>query len=104
MRLWSIHPSYLDSIGLVALWCENLAAKKVLEGKTKGYIHHPQWVRFRITKYPVAAINATFAFAPPRNPPPLAKAKEPFICTIIKIMFHITAVRFILTYLLQVII
>ena len=57
MRLWSIHPSYLDSIGLVALWCENLAAKKVLEGKTKGYIHHPQWVRFRITKYPVAAIN-----------------------------------------------
>jgi hypothetical protein len=36
MRLWSIHPSYLDSIGWVALWCESLAAKKVLEGKTKG--------------------------------------------------------------------
>ncbi|MFA5814315.1 MAG: pyrimidine dimer DNA glycosylase/endonuclease V [Bacteroidales bacterium] len=57
MRLWSIHPSYLDSIGLVTLWRESLLAKKVPEGKTKRYIHHPQLVRFRITKYPVATIN-----------------------------------------------
>ena len=46
-----------------------------------------------------AALNQ-IAFAPPRNPPPLAKAKEPFICTIIKIIFCIIAVRFNLTDLL----
>lgn len=27
MRLWSLHPRYLDSKGLVALWCEALLAK-----------------------------------------------------------------------------
>jgi hypothetical protein len=37
MRLWSIHPKYLDAKGLVALWRETLLAKHVLEGKTKGY-------------------------------------------------------------------
>ena len=47
MRLWSIHPKYLDSKGLVALWREALLAQKVLEGKTKGYTHHPQLERFR---------------------------------------------------------
>ncbi|HPH78511.1 MAG TPA: pyrimidine dimer DNA glycosylase/endonuclease V, partial [bacterium] len=26
MRLWSIHPKYLDSKGLVALWRESLLA------------------------------------------------------------------------------
>jgi hypothetical protein len=58
MRLWSIHPSYLDSIGLVALWREALLAKKVLSQKTKGYKHHPQLDRFKQQKNPVAAINA----------------------------------------------
>ncbi|MFR6354685.1 pyrimidine dimer DNA glycosylase/endonuclease V, partial [Akkermansia sp.] len=28
MRLWSLHPSYLDSAGLVALWREGLLARK----------------------------------------------------------------------------
>jgi len=40
MRLWSIHPKYLDLIGLVALWREGLLAKKVLEGKTKRHKNH----------------------------------------------------------------
>jgi|GEM_PF-3323161 len=31
MRIWSIHPCYLDSKGLVALWRETLLAKNVLE-------------------------------------------------------------------------
>ena len=44
MRLWSLHPSYLDAVGLVALWREGLLARKVLQGQTKGYIHHPQLV------------------------------------------------------------
>lgn len=57
MRLWSIHPKYLDSTGLVACWREALLAKKVLEGKTKGYRHHPQLIRFRESGLPQAAIR-----------------------------------------------
>jgi hypothetical protein len=50
MRLWSIHPKYLDAKGLVALWRETLLAKHVLEGKTKGYKNHPQLNRFKRSK------------------------------------------------------
>ena len=57
MRLWSIHPKYLDTMGLVALWRESLLAQKVLQGKTKGYRHHPQLDRFKDTENPVAAIG-----------------------------------------------
>ncbi len=57
MRLWSIHPKYLDTKGLVALWRESLLAQKVLQGKTKGYRHHPQLDRFKNTENPVASIG-----------------------------------------------
>ena len=56
MRLWTIHPKYLDAKGLVALWREALLALKVLEGKTKGYRHHPQLLRFRSKPNPIAYI------------------------------------------------
>ena len=56
MRIWSLHPKYLDAKGLVALWRETLLAKKVLENKTKGYKNHPQLLRFKAS-YPVNAIN-----------------------------------------------
>ncbi|MCO6427716.1 pyrimidine dimer DNA glycosylase/endonuclease V [Nitrosomonas communis] len=56
MRLWSIHPKYLDAKGLVALWREGLLAQNVLLGKTKGYKNHPQLIRFKITDNPSAAI------------------------------------------------
>ena len=58
MRLWSLHPRYLDTKGLVALWREGLLAKHVLEGKTKGYRHHPQLKRFQESSQPIVAINA----------------------------------------------
>lgn len=58
MRLWSLHPSYLDSKGLVALWREGLLAKAVLDGKTKGYKNHPQLERFKSHPDPKAAINS----------------------------------------------
>jgi hypothetical protein len=58
VRLWSIHPRYLDSRGLVALWREALLAKHVLEGKTKGYRHHPQLIRFSQHENGIVAINA----------------------------------------------
>ncbi len=62
MRIWSIHPKYLDSKGLVALWREALLAKHVLEGKTKGYRNHPQLARFKASPRPVAAINLYLSF------------------------------------------
>ena len=61
MRLWSLHPSHLDAIGLVALWREALLAQKVLRGLTKGYRHHPQLARFRAHPKPVAAIATYLA-------------------------------------------
>ena len=57
MRLWSIHPKYLDTKGLVAVWREGLLAKKVLEGKTKGYKNHPQLIRFIDSEIALESIN-----------------------------------------------
>jgi hypothetical protein len=59
MRLWTVHPRYLDSKGLVAAWREALLAQKVLAGTTRGYRHHPQLIRFEAQADPVAAV-ATF--------------------------------------------
>ena len=61
MRLWTLHPKYLDSQGLVAAWREALLAQKVLAGQTKGYRNHPQLIRFRSHSKPAAAI-ASFLF------------------------------------------
>jgi Pyrimidine dimer DNA glycosylase len=58
MRLWTLHPKYLDPQGLVALWREALLARAVLRGRTKGYRHHPQLIRFRAQAAPGCAINA----------------------------------------------
>ena len=57
MRLWTLHPRYLDSKGLVALWREGLLAQAVLQGQTKGYRNHPQLERFRNTPKPEAFIS-----------------------------------------------
>ena len=57
MRIWSLHPKYLDARGLVALWREALLAQAVLRGRTKGYRHHPQLVRFRARSSPVACVG-----------------------------------------------
>lgn len=57
MRIWSLHPKYLDAKGLVALWREALLAKHVLEGRTKGYRNHPQLIRFKNCEKSLHAIN-----------------------------------------------
>lgn len=62
MRLWSIHPKYLDTRGLVALWREALLAQKVLTGNTKGYRHHPQLIRFRSSGDPLLSIGIYLHF------------------------------------------
>lgn len=59
MRLWTLHPRYLDAKGLVAAWRESLLAQKVLHGATRGYNHHPQLFRFKTHSRPLHAI-ATF--------------------------------------------
>jgi hypothetical protein len=61
MRLWTVHPRYLDSRGLVAAWREALLAQAVLAGKTEGYRHHPQLIRFQAQRDPRAAIAAFLA-------------------------------------------
>ena len=58
MRLWTLHPRYLDAKGLVAAWREALLAQKVLRGATRGYRHHPQLQRFQAQRDPGAAIAA----------------------------------------------
>ena len=58
MRIWSLHPKYLDTKGLVALWRETLLAQNVLAGNTKGYKNHPQLDRFKETSNPMGAIGA----------------------------------------------
>ncbi len=57
MRLWSLHPKYLDAKGLVALWREGLLALHVLQGNTKGYVNHPQLTRFKAHPNPIQAIH-----------------------------------------------
>jgi len=61
VRLWTLHPQYLDAQGLVALWREALLAREVLRGRTKGYRHHPQLQRFRSSESPRSAINRYLA-------------------------------------------
>lgn len=57
MRLWSLHPKYLDPRGLVALWRETLLAQAVLRGETCGYRNHPQLNRFKTHSAPLTAVS-----------------------------------------------
>ncbi len=58
MRIWSIHPKYLDSKRLVAQWREALLCRAVLEGKTIGYKNHPQFLRVKYHSQPHYFINS----------------------------------------------
>ena len=58
MRRWTLHPSCLDTKGLLAVWREALLAQKVLAGNTSGYRQHPQLVRFQAHPDPLQAIGA----------------------------------------------
>ena len=61
MRLWTLHPRYLDAKGLVAAWREALLAQKVLSELTTGYRHHPQLIRFRLHPQPLQAMGVFLA-------------------------------------------
>ena len=58
MRLWSLHPRYLDQKGLTAVWREGLLAQAVLAGRTRGYTRHPQLRRFQEADMPGEYIAA----------------------------------------------
>ena len=58
MRLWSLHPKYLDRMGLLALWRESLLAQKVLAGATRGYRRHRSSSAYRAHPEPASAIAA----------------------------------------------
>ncbi len=58
MRIWSVHPRFLDRQGLVACWRETLLAQAVLAGRTRGYTRHPQLVRFRMGDDPLGLVGA----------------------------------------------
>jgi|SRR5215204_1010725 len=58
MRIWTVHPRYLDTKGLLALWREGLLAQQVLRNMTGGYRNHPQLKRFKASSDPSAAIAA----------------------------------------------
>lgn len=57
MRIWSLHPRYLDWKGLGALWRETLLAQKVLQGETRGWRNHPQLDRFKTHRAPLHAVG-----------------------------------------------
>lgn len=57
MRIWSLHPRYLDRQGLLACWRETLLAQAVLAGRTRGYTRHPQLARFREASDPLRALG-----------------------------------------------
>lgn len=61
MRIWSVHPRYLDRQGLLAMWRESLLAVKVLAGGTRGYRNHPQLVRWRAEPDPLSALGRHLA-------------------------------------------
>ncbi len=58
MRIWSLHPSYLDTKGLLALWRETLLAQSVLPKDKGGYVNHPQLNRFKACEDSMGAIGA----------------------------------------------
>jgi len=56
MRIWSLHPKYLDKKGLLALWREGLGVQSIIKNGKKGYRNHPQVMRFLQQKKPLEAI------------------------------------------------
>ena len=57
IRLWSLHPRYLDWKELGADWREGLLGQAIIQGRTRGLRNHPQMKRFKAHRDPVAAIG-----------------------------------------------
>lgn len=57
MRLWTLHPHYLDLAGLRALWQNGILAQKNIFAQKGGVELHPQLLRFQKTETPEKAIG-----------------------------------------------
>lgn len=53
MRLWSLHPIYLDDIGLSRCYYEGIGGLKAMLGLQKMHKNHPQLIRFKERGNPV---------------------------------------------------
>ena len=58
MRLWTIHPKFLDRQGLLGLWLEGIVAQNALSGLKKGYSNHPQLNRFKAQEVPLSFLGS----------------------------------------------
>lgn len=58
MRIWTLHPKYLDRPGLLAAWREAWLAWSVLDRPTAGYGKHPELARWRQAITPRASLAA----------------------------------------------
>lgn len=60
MRIWTVHPKFLDQKGLGAAWREGLMAQSVLskylKGMEAGYSNHSQLTRFKQHKKPLQVL------------------------------------------------
>lgn len=68
MRVWSIHPAYLDTKGLVASWKEGIQGLNALRnprkpnGKWAMFAHHPQLIRFKRFENPELCLSEYLHF------------------------------------------
>lgn len=58
MRLWSVHPKYLDNKGLGAVWREGIQGIYALQGTIQMHRYHPQLFRFKKTRQPLTYLRA----------------------------------------------
>ena len=69
MRLWTLHPRYLDAQGLVALWREALLAREVLRIPTQCpralRVTARWWWRVNIIWWPWQAARRVWRELPP---------------------------------------
>lgn len=57
MRLWSLHPKYLDPIGLARLFNEGKGGLRALYGLQTMHRNHPQLDRFKDTADPISVLS-----------------------------------------------
>jgi len=58
MRLWSLHPQFLDRVGIASCWSEGLGGLRALKGLQKMHLNHPQLERFKAHSDPVMVLGS----------------------------------------------
>jgi hypothetical protein len=57
MKLWSLHPSYLDIQGLHTVWQEGLLGMMIMENQDAGFQNDPQLIRFWLSGDPMGILG-----------------------------------------------